>query len=300
MEMQDQEDRLKGFFEKEKIYLEELKEVDLVKNLARFQQTLKERSPQVVDYPSRPKYWYLFRAAAAVILLLMLVTTLYFITYLPMNHMVRACAEPGHTDLMLSDGTAISLNEGAVLNYPEKLKRQVREVTLSGEAFFEIKKAEKSPFYIYVGETTVLVTGTSFNIKEDAFGSIEVTVIEGAVLFYESGRKEEAIRITAGQKSVYRADQDIFETDKTASENFLFWKTGTLVYKDTPLSVVFEELESFFNRKIVVEDPEILKNRWYSTHQDQTLNEIIDELCLYFDIECIEMNDTLLIHGNHS
>ena len=295
MEMQDTDSKLDRFLKKEKSYLEDLKEVDLKKNWVRFQQTEKVRSPKALDYLFRPKYRVLYRAAAAAILLMMVVPALYLITNLPKDHMVQAFAEPGHTDFLLSDGTAFSLNVGAVLNYPEKLKRRVREVRLSGEAFFEVKRAEKSPFYVYVGEMTIQVTGTSFNIREDASGSIEVSVIEGKVLFYHSGMEDEAIRLSAGERSVYRADQQEFETEETTSENFLFWKTGTLKYEDTPLQKVFEELELYFNQKIVLENPDILKNRWYSTHQGQTLNEIIDELCLYFDLEWIERNDTILV-----
>ncbi len=295
MEMQDTDSKLDRFLKKEKSYLEDLKEVDLKKNWVRFQQTEKVRSPKAVDYLFRPKYRFLFRAAAAAILLLVVVSGLYITTYLPTDHMVQACAEPGHTDFLLSDGTAISLNVGAVLNYPEKLKHRVREVSLSGEAFFEVKRADKSPFYVYVGEMIVQVAGTSFNIREDVSGSIEVSVIEGKVLFYPSGMEDEAIRLSAGQRSVYRADQQELEIEETASENFLFWKTGTLIYEDTPLQKVFVELELYFKRKIVMEDPEILKNRWYSTHQGQTLYEIIDELCLYFDLEWIERNDTILV-----
>ena len=243
---------------------------------------------------------FLITAAAAVILLLIVATTLYFTTYLPSHHMMEARAEPGYTDILLSDGTSISLNEGAVLNYPEKLKRRVREVTLSGEAFFEVRRAEKCPFYVYVGEMTVRVTGTSFNIREDVSGDVEVAVIEGEIFFYESGREDEAIRLTEGQKSVFRFNQQVFETKETTSDNFLFWKTGTLAYEDTPLQIVFEELGSYFNRKIIVEDPGILQNRWYSTHKGQTINEIIDELCLYFDLEWTEINDTILVQREHT
>lgn len=295
MEMQDPDIKLNKFLEEEKSYLEDLKMVDLEKNWDRFQRSIEAKSSTVPVYPFGRKYRFLFRATAAAILLLVVATTLYITTYLPSNQIIQARAEPGHTDIRLSDGTDVSLNIGAVLNYAEKLNRRVREVTLSGEAFFDVRHAEKSPFYVYVGEMTVQVVGTSFNIREVASGNIEVAVTEGEVLFYESGNEDEAIRITTGQRGVFQVEQHIFEIAETTSDNFLFWKTGTLAYKDTPLPVVFEELEFNFDREITVKDSVILKSRWNSIHKGQQLNEIIEELCLYFDLESILLNDTILI-----
>jgi len=293
--MQNPDKKLNQFLEEEKTFLEELEKVNLDKNWDRFQRTLKAESPLALAEPFIRKYRFLFRAAAAAVLLLMVSATLYFTTYLPSHHMLQTLAEPGHTDIILSDGTTISLNEGAVLNYPEKLKRRVREVSLTGEAYFEVHRAEMSPFFVFVGDMTIRVTGTSFNIREDATGNIEVAVVEGEVLFYESGKEDKAVRIIAGQQSVYRADQQLFETKKSGSENFLFWRTGTLTYEDTPLQEVFEELEMYFKREIMVTDPEILQEIWYAVHRSETFKEIIEELCVYFDLECIVSNDTILV-----
>lgn len=299
MENKNPDRKLNKFFQEEKRYLEDLKKIDLDKNWNRFNRTLTEKSSRVRVIPFSNKYRVLIRTAAAAILILVVATTLYFTTYLPSQHIIRAHAEPGHTDIRLSDGTDISLKEGAVLSYPERLKRRTREVTLSGEAFFDVKQAEKSPFFVYAGGMTVRVVGTAFSIRQDTGGSIEVAVIEGEVLYYVSGMEDEAVRIPAGQKSVYHTEQKLFETEETASENFLFWKTGTLAYEDTPLQIVFEELELYFNRAIVAKDESILQERWNSVHQGEQLTEIMKELCIYFDLEFVEMNDTLLVQREH-
>jgi ferric-dicitrate binding protein FerR (iron transport regulator) len=293
--MHDPDIKLNNFLEEEKRYIEDLKKIDLDKNWNRFNRTLTEKSSRLRVFPFSYKYRVLIRTAAAAILLLLVATTLYFTTYLPTQHIIQARAEPGHTDIRLSDGTDISLKEGAVLYYPEKLKRRTREVTLSGEAFFDVRQAEKSPFIVYVGEMTVRVIGTSFNIRQDAGGSIEVSVIDGEVNFFESGKVDEGIRITAGQRGIYNSEKRILNTEKSDSENFLFWKTGILEYKDTPLSEVIKELEYHFDQKIIVKDPDFLQNRWNSVHQGQPLNEILEELCLYFDLECFASNDTILV-----
>lgn len=295
MENKNPDSRLNKFLEEEKIYLEDLKKIDLDRNWERFQQSVNAGSDRVPVYRFNQNFRILLRIAAAVVLLLAVSATLYITTVLPSNHIIQARAEPSHMEITLSEGTQISLNRGAVLSYPERLKRRIREVTLSGEAFFDVSKVKNSRFDVKVGTMTVQVTGTQFNIREVPQGDIEVSVVEGEVLFYETGKRDQAVPIAAGQRSVYVAEQGEFENEPLNSENFLFWKTGTLAYKDTPLEVVFEELGSYFNRTIAVKDSAIMLNRWNSIHKGQQLDEIMEELCIYFNLECIDRNDTILV-----
>jgi transmembrane sensor len=295
MEKENPDSKLNEFFLKEKRYLEDLKAIDLDRNWERFQMSVHAGSVRVPVNRFSQNYRVLFRIAAAVALLLAVSATLYFTTVLPSHHMIQARAEPSHMEITLSEGTQISLNQGTVLSYPERLKRRNREVILSGEAFFDVSKVKNSRFYVAVGAMTVRVTGTAFNIREDASGNIEVSVVEGEVLFYENWQKDNAIRIAAGQRSIYQTESGEFEKELFTSENFLFWKTGTLVYKDTPLKVVFDELGNYFDKKIIVKDPGILQNRWNSIHHGQQLDDILEELCMYFDLECVEQIDTILV-----
>lgn len=89
----------------------------------------------------------------------------------------------------LSDSTHIILNKNSSLSYPENFNTDVRRVTLTGEAFFEVKHNDKIPFIITAGNTETKVLGTSFNIKEDHVQKkVELSVISGKVLF--SARKD--------------------------------------------------------------------------------------------------------------
>jgi ferric-dicitrate binding protein FerR (iron transport regulator) len=295
MENKDPDSKLNKFLQEEKRFIEDLKGIDLDRNWERFQQSVHAGSDRASVFRFSQNTRILLRIAAAVVLLLAVSATLYITTVLPSHHLIHASAESSHMEITLSEGTQISLNQGAVLSYPKKLKPRIREVTLSGEAFFNVSKVKNSRFYVKVGTITVQVTGTQFNIREVPPGDIEVSVVEGEVLIYETGKRDRAVRIAAGERSVYTAEQGGFENEHLDSENFLFWKTGTLAYRDTPLEVVFEEIGNYFHREIIIKDPELLKERWNSTHQGQQLDEIIGELCIYFNLECIERNDSILV-----
>ncbi len=67
------------------------------------------------------------------------------------------------SSLTLPDGTKVWLNAGSKISYPVLFSNQVREVSLSGEAYFEVKKDKSWPFVVSTKNMNVMVTGTTFN-----------------------------------------------------------------------------------------------------------------------------------------
>jgi transmembrane sensor len=89
-------------------------------------------------------------------------------------------------NLTLPDGSSVVLQAGSTLNYPARFKNGTREVWLSGEAYFDVKRTSvnpgSSPFVIHSGKLTTTVLGTSFNIKAYPGDSeIVVSVTKGKV-----------------------------------------------------------------------------------------------------------------------
>ncbi len=295
MEKIDPDTKLTRFLEEEKVFLEDLKKVDVENNWKRFLQSASRSATIRQTYPFAKRNRFFIRIAAAILILLVAITTLYFTTNLPAHQIIQVSTDSQLMELILSDETAITLNKGTTLTYPEKLNHRKREVSLAGEAYFQVEHAKKSPFYIYIGEWTVKVLGTSFNLREDGSGSIEVDVVKGVVLFYEAGNQDQAIRLTDGKRCAYNPATGEIHTTAIQSANYLFWKTKKLIYRDETLNKVFKELEVLFEQKIIISDPLILQNRWNSIHEGQKLNEILNELCLYFDLEYIQKDNTICV-----
>lgn len=295
MKKNDPNIKLTKFLEEEKGFLDDLKKVDTEKNWKRFLQSAVHEQSKPKNYTIGHKFRLFIRIAAAILFLIAVFTTIYFTASGPSHRITQAKAGPNQMELILSDGSAITLNKGAVLTYPEKLNRRSREVILSGEAYFQVERADKSPFYVNIRDMTVKVVGTSFNLREDPGGRIELGVAQGIVLFYETGGQGDTIRLTGGQKCVFDSVTGEFSTDSARSDNYLYWKTQKLTYRDEPLAAVFKELEVLFRQNIIISDPLILQNRWNSIHENQKLTEILDVICLYFDLEYFTKNDTVYI-----
>lgn len=295
MKKNNPDKKFTSFLKEDHVFLEDLKKVDVEQNWQRFLKSLSRDSdlPQTYSLYKRKRFYV--RIAAAVLLLLLTISTFYVINNQAATQIVRASTESQTMELTLSDGSAIALNHGTALTYPEKLKRRKREVCLDGEAFFQVEHADKIPFYVYMDEWRVKVLGTSFNLKVEDNGNIELGVVQGTVLVFEEGKQDLAIRVPAGERCVINTLTGESHTMVVQSMNYLFWRTKKLIYRDESLSNVIRDLESNFKQKIIVTDPLILQNRWTSTHEGQEINEILGELCLYFNLEQISENDTIFL-----
>lgn len=90
----------------------------------------------------------------------------------------------------LPDKSSVILKPGSKLSYSRQFNKNIREVYLTGEAFFEVTKNPEKPFYVHANEITTKVLGTSFNIKaylEDQ--PVLVTVKTGKVAIYKTDER---------------------------------------------------------------------------------------------------------------
>lgn len=84
--------------------------------------------------------------------------------------------------VLLEDGTRVWLNAGSTLNYPAVFSGAIREVELSGEAYFDIRKDPERPFLVHTGKIITEDIGTRFNIKAyPGETRVKISLLEGAV-----------------------------------------------------------------------------------------------------------------------
>lgn len=88
--------------------------------------------------------------------------------------------------ISLPDGSQVWLNADSKLTYTEDFGEKKRELSLTGEAFFDVVKNPDKPFIIHVDKASVRVLGTSFNVKSySSDASIETSVVSGKVAFIQ-------------------------------------------------------------------------------------------------------------------
>ncbi len=157
--------------------------------------------------------------------------------------------EGSKTRITLPDGSGVWLNSGSKLSYQEKFNR---EVSLSGEACFEVAANENHPFQVSAGELNLIVTGTVFNVR--AYKDeprIETTLASGK-LRIENGLGEQIFLLRPGQNvSCDVNGEDIVSTNVDAWE-LLLDIYGQVTISDVSLTELCGILEHIYNVSIKV------------------------------------------------
>jgi len=111
------------------------------------------------------------------------------------------------TTLTLPDGTRIRLNSGSNLSYGKNFGDKVRELTLSGEAWFEVTRKASQPLIVRTSSMDIKVIGTRFNIKsypEDH--SAEAILLNGSIEATLNNMKGRKINMQPNEKLTIRND----------------------------------------------------------------------------------------------
>ncbi len=181
-------------------------------------------------------------------------------------------------ELALSDGSTVTLNQSSELVYNAGFAKHQRNVALTGEAFFDIKRDEARPFVIETESATVTVLGTSFNVrsypKEEVF---EVFVEKGKVKvdFKESGKH---IELTPGQFVRLNSSTRKLVEGKDDAGMPNAWRTGVISFKGQSLPVIFEGMRRLYGVNFELETSQSTACRQTLTLQKGKLDEAIEAL----------------------
>lgn len=107
------------------------------------------------------------------------------------------------TKLQLPDGTQVWLNSGSKLSYDKTYGNGLREVVLSGEAFFDVVKNPAHPFVIHTNTIDIKVLGTAFNVKSfPGEKNTETSLIRGSIEVTFRNRPSEKIILKPNEKLI--------------------------------------------------------------------------------------------------
>ncbi|WP_300602394.1 FecR domain-containing protein [Niabella sp.] len=250
-----------------------------------------QEKEQTQAVPGKRGYWRraaVYIAAACVVLLIVSLTMLF--NRKPPAHMAgneTATTKGSKSKVKLPDGTVVMLNANSRLSYDEMFKGSTREVTLTGEAFFDVTHDAAHPFIIHTHAGDIKVLGTAFNVKALDNGFFETTLIRGKVAIRLKEHEDEEILLRPGQKLVTRAKEKKTEllkivplTIKDSVVAETSWMKNQLFFDDRPLAEIAEELEQHFGVKIIFQSDKARQFRYTGSYNDTDLDQILELLKL--------------------
>jgi ferric-dicitrate binding protein FerR (iron transport regulator) len=174
----------------------------------------------------------------------------------------------------LPDGSKVWLNGGSSLKYPAMFHKGRRSVALDGEGYFEIRSDAKNPFTVRTAQMLLTATGTAFNVEAWPVDSVtSVTMTDGKIDVAFSRAAPFAMK--TGQRASYNSRTGKSTVSVTDAYKWCAWKDGMMIFRDDPLSYVFERLARTFNVDIHIKSPEIASDIYRATFEDESLDEIL-------------------------
>ena len=166
---------------------------------------------------------------------------------------VKVTGRSENTYMLLPDSTQVWLNAASTLEYPQAFGTDKREIFLTGEAYFDVKHADKQPFLIHLGKVTIRVLGTAFNIKAYPGREHVVVSVSRGKVQVNYGEKEVAMLTQGQQVKVSNVNKPVVQKNITASEAAP-WQQGNLVYDDEAISDIIADLERVYDVTIRVQN----------------------------------------------
>lgn len=169
------------------------------------------------------------------------------------------------TSVVLPDNSRVWLSNQSTLTYPGTFGGNLREVQLTGEAYFEVTRQTSKPFVVHFGKHRIRVLGTKFSVTAypDA-PTVKAELISGKVMLdLQTENQYQTVEMKPGQSLLYdKAAQTITESAVDAGF-YDYWLKGVYTFKDEKLESLARKAERIYNVEIVFGDPQ-LKGKRYS------------------------------------
>lgn len=260
--------------------------------------SLRQHMPdfQVQKGRSRSLLYYSYRIAAALLVGLIFAFAWIYSTRYAGTELVMANLEP--VEVSLDDGTRVLLNRGSKIRYNKDPDADMRNVRLTGEAWFDVARDSIRPFVIDAGSATIEVLGTRFNVnayRENT--SVEITVESGIVALTSKQDQMEQIVLRAGNGGTYDRQSKQLELIPSSDPNNISWKTRELFFENSTLEEVVELVNRVYNARVVIVNEQLLSCPITVTFRDQSLESVLNVLEVTMDLEISRSGEVIRLNG---
>lgn len=192
---------------------------------------------------------------------------------------------------MLDDGTKVWLNRYSTLRYNKGFGKGAREITIEGEAYFDVIKNKQVPLYVHAGNIDIEVKGTAFNVKAKKNSkNVEVALLRGLIQISERLNKNNSLILRPNQKIVYTTQQkDKNKLQVKLVNPFILltetrWIADTLLFRKEKLKDLALKMEKKYDVKIDIQSEALKEKRFSGIFINETIEQAITSLKLSYPL----------------
>lgn len=155
----------------------------------------------------------------------------------------------GQYQVALPDGTHVWLNSASSLTFPTRFTGHTRQVSITGEAYFEVAKIPDMPFKVKAPRAEIQVLGTHFNVMAyDDEQVMKTTLLEGSVNIHSGGF---SAKLVPGQQAQINSDGKNKVLNNVDVDDELAWKNGLFQFRDAKIDAILRQASRWYNVNVV-------------------------------------------------
>lgn len=163
-------------------------------------------------------------------------------------------------ELILPDSTHVWLNARSKLVYPISFGKDIRQVELNGEAYFDVIHNEKQPFVVKTPQMDIQVLGTEFNVTAYSSSSdFEVALLRGCIEL-SSPRLSSNYRMK--EKEHIRLQNNKLISKDISDYDYFRWKEGLICFNNESVATIIEKLKLYYDIDIEVYNQKFINSRY--------------------------------------
>lgn len=178
--------------------------------------------------------------------------------------------------LTLADGSVVWLNSKSVFTFPNEFNGATRDVTLNGEAYFEVAHNKEVPFIVHTSDYAVRVFGTVFNVCAYSNSKVfETSLLTGSVAVAKNSNLDNLTMLKPNEKAFIK-DNNI-KVVAFDSNSAIQWKDGVYFFDGVRFADMLERLERYYNVTFEVKNTRALQYECTGKfRQTESIKHILD------------------------
>ena len=266
-------------------------------------------SSSIEEFPNSPRRFMNWKTLAFILSGFFLLTLGYYFYSAPNSTSIAqkqvwevVTRNGSKTNLLLPDGSSVWLNAGSRLSYDSLYGTRLREVTLSGEAYFDVVKNPAKPFIIHTGKVNIKVLGTVFDVKSyPGEKTMETSLIRGSIEVSFPSIPSKKIILKANQKLIIDKTEIVLNTNnhktlpaqmplisiqyisRVGSDSLIAetgWMQNRLYFDDMSFQELLNNMERKYGVTFKLEDSALAALHFTGSFKDETVTQALDALRL--------------------
>lgn len=217
---------------------------------------------------------------AAVLVFGLIITFSYFYYEKSQStqYQIVGCSNQKFKKITLPDQSTVWIKNGTEIRFADNFvgeNKNIREVILSGEAFFEVTHNNKKPFIVKTGGLNVKVYGTSFNVRAFPNEAFTTTSLKTGKISLKTNNNTEQF-LKPGEKANFNKALQKVEITKTNTNNIGVWSQNKLVMENYSFIQLTNELQRWFNIEIQLQNTLHHKYHFTMTVTAENIDQVME------------------------